>query len=95
MSTDLTTTIILGDDATDVSFRFIRTADGNLRIVACGAVGVAFPEEDAIMLRDWLNDEWPVQGTAEPEPEEYLWGGDIGWPQRGRPCPDCEKARGR
>ena len=104
MSTDLTTTIILNDvrpkrgvNGSTAAVRFIHNQVGGLAMRCNPAESdghVTVSEEDAIMLRDWLNDEWPVAAPAEPE--EYLWGveGD-GYPQRGCPCPGCGKARGR
>ena len=99
MSTDLTTTLCLVDNKTDDGLRVCRNPEGELRVYAAdGAFDPRtwlFTEEDAIMLRDWLNDEWPVADAVPAEPEEYLWGAAVGWPQEGCPCPDCEKVRGR
>ena len=64
MSTDLTTTILLGHPVggdTGLTFRFIRTSVGRIRIQVSGEETAVFSPDDAIMLRDWLNDEWPVE----------------------------------
>jgi|GEM_PF-2961635 len=69
MSTDLTTSLTLSDDDTDDSLRVCRNSQGWLRIYAADGFwhprGWLFSKDDAIMLRDWLNDEWPV-GETEP-----------------------------
>lgn len=65
MSTDLTTTLCLVDNQTDDGLRVCRNPEGELRVYAAdGAFDPRtwlFSEEDAVMLRDWLNDEWPVE----------------------------------
>lgn len=64
MSTDLTTTLMCIDDDSKVGLRFCRTVSGGMRVYGMdGLVALYFGEADAIMLRDWLNDEWPVEGV--------------------------------
>lgn len=70
MSTDLTTTLVLTDDDADDALRVCRNPVGALRVYASDGVlplrTWLFGEADAIMLRDWLNDEWPVD-RRDPE----------------------------
>lgn len=88
MSTDLTTTISLKDDMKKEGFRLCRTSDAGLRVYSNeGLTALYFSEDDAIMLRDWLNDEWPVMQAepadgccqAEPDMEGYanMWGVNL------------------
>lgn len=71
MSTDLTTTLMLKNEEPEGirGVRFIRTIDGGIRAnIVTGddeRTTAYFSADDAIMLRDWLNDEWPVM-QAEP-----------------------------
>lgn len=108
MSTDLTTTLLVEDNTGQTErsgclagARFIHNVADGLAIYAWPSAEdntIVLCKEDAIMLRNWLNDEWPVVGTADVEPGKTgLWGGgsaqDIPW--KGCDCDDCEEARGR
>lgn len=74
MSTDLTTTLVLTDDDADDALRVCRDPVGALRVYASDGVlplrTWLFGEADAIMLRDWLNDEWPVSPAGNMDREE-------------------------
>ena len=86
MSTDLTTSLSRDDDHTGDALRFARASDGALRIYA--AYGGIAPRrwrvdaDDAIRLRDWLNDEWPVM---QAEPVDECCAGDMSWSAHAAP----------
>lgn len=67
MSSDLTTTIVMHNEEEGgfQGARFIHASIGGLRLnvfLTDDAETTAyFSEDDAIMLRNWLNDEWPVE----------------------------------
>lgn len=94
MSTDLTTTLMLKNEEAEGirGVRFLHTIDGGIRAnIVTGddtRTSAYFSADDAIMLRDWLNDEWPIHqrtdfGRTASEAmadavAEQLWADDGG-----------------
>lgn len=125
MSTDLTMTLVVweseglrGEGGAGSGLRFICREDGTLTIRGSMPAGrsdsegfsmMHLTEDDAIMLRDWLNDEWPVAkrddysvsaaAAMQADIRDPLWGRDPGtsdgpeYPLNGCECDNCVEAR--